>query len=167
MKIGDRRSILGIDPTKRGLAFVFFEYGELIDWGTRSAKSDPEAWLLVLGEILTTLAAEVVVLEDPDVQGCVRRPRIRTCLRAAASHAKGSDLVVLRVSRIRVRQAWKALGNRSKQSVAERLADDFPELGPLVPPPRKVFMDEDARLQIFDALTLVLAASDRAFLVSR
>jgi hypothetical protein len=45
-----------------------------------------------------------------------------------------------------------------KHAVAQAIATAFPALEPLVPRPRKSYMDEVAGVQIFDAASLVLHA---------
>ncbi len=161
MKLRDRRSILGIDPTKKGLAFVFFERGELVDWGQRYCGSRIKDELALLDLLLNTSGANVLVLENPNARGCCRRARIRELLRAAVELAKSRRVAIVRVSRRDVRALWRSRGHPTKQAVATFVAAQYlPELRHLVPPPRKLFMDEDLRLKVFDALTLVLAASD-------
>lgn len=167
MKLRDSRSILGVDPTKRGLAFVFFEHGDLIDWGTRSASRDPADILIALDELVNVHGADLVVLEDPDAKGCQRRARVRQFLRVAIARLRDRNVAMVIKPRREIRERWKTRGASTKQSVASLLAVEFPELRRLVPPPRKVFMDEDERLQIFDALTLVLAATDQTSEVGR
>ena len=63
-----------------------------------------------------------------------------------------------KMARYEVRQAWLRRGIRTKQRVAEAISAVFPELEPLVPRPRKVFGNEEAQTQIFDAASLVLHA---------
>jgi hypothetical protein len=152
---------------KRGLAFVWFERGELIDWGTRSCGREPKAGRALLDVLVNVSAADIVVLEDPDAEGCLRRAHIKQFLRVAAAHARRQGLRVVKVARRDVGMIWRDRGSSTKQAIAAKLADHFTELRHLVPPPRKLFMDEVARLQIFDALTLVLAAFDRAGSVGR
>jgi hypothetical protein len=167
MKLRDHRSILGVDPTKRGLAFVFFERGELIDWGSRKCGRELKNGLALLDVLVGTSAADIVVFENPDAEGCLRRARIRQFLRVAVAHATRQGLRVITVARREVRRTWRSRGSSTKQAIAAKLADELPELRHLVPLPRKVFKDEVARLQIFDALSLVLAASDRTPSVGR
>jgi hypothetical protein len=163
----DPRAILGVDPTKRGLAFVVFEHGELIDWGTRRCGREPTEALSALNVLLRECATELLVLEDHAADGCLRRARIREFLRAARLRCRRRGIVVISVSRRQIRDGWRASGHTNKQAIAARLANDYPELLHLVPPPRRLFMDEDERLQIFDALTLVLALSDPTIPVGR
>jgi hypothetical protein len=151
----DPRAILGIDPTKRGLAFVFFENGRLIDWGIRHAGSDTNN----LTAILKLCPADVIVLEDPNAERSERRPQMRKSLLRLGRIADARGLVVVKVGRFAVRQSWKERGVTRKHAVAREIAADFPALDVFVPRPRiKAYMDEEARVQVFDAASLVLHA---------
>ncbi len=153
--LADPRAILGIDPTKRGLAFVFFEDGRLLDWGTRRAAGKEIA---AFEGILNLCPADVIVLEDPDADGSDRRPRMRKLLHRLTRTAEARGLLVTKVSRRDVRRGWSARGVTRKHAVAKAIAEDFPVIEPLVPRPRKSYMDEEARVQVFDAASLVLHA---------
>jgi len=154
-RLADPRAILGIDPTKRGLAFVFFESGRLLDWGTRRAGGNETA---AFEGILNLCPADVIVLEDADVHGSERGPRMRKLLRRLTRAAEARGLLVTIVSRLDVRRGWSAHGVTRKHAVAKAIAEDFPVLEPLIPRPRKSYMDEEARVQVFDAASLVLHA---------
>ena len=154
-RLSDQRAILGIDPTKRGLAFVFFEGGRLIDWGIRHAGDDIDN----LEAILTLCPADLIVLEDPDAERSERRPQMRTALLRLAHAAAALGLLVVEVRRFEVREGWRERGVTRKHAVANAIAEDFPALEVFVPRPRsKPYMDEEARVQIFDAASLVLHA---------
>lgn len=154
-RISSTRSIMGIDPSSRGLAFVFFEQGVLLDWGTRRRDGQE---LDVLDDILRHFRADVLVLEDGDAPRSERRPRMRRLLGALADHAGKQGVAVIAISRARVREEWGVRGKSTKHEVAAGIAAMFPELEPLVPPPRKLYNSEKARTNIFDAASLVLAA---------
>jgi hypothetical protein len=151
----DPRAILGIDPTKRGLAFVFFEGGRLIDWGIRHAGTDVDDF----EAILKLCPADMIVLEDTNAERSERRPRMRQALLRLARAAEARGLTVVKVSRFAVRQNWKERGVTRKHTVAKQIAEDFPALEVCVPRPRiKAYMDEEARVQVFDAASLVIYA---------
>lgn len=153
--IADQRSILSIDPTPRGLAFAFFESGELLDWGTRrSGRND----LAILDRLLAMFKADVLVLEDQDAAGSERRPRMKLLLRRMAERARSQGVTMVTVSRRAVRTAYALRGITRKHGVAAAIAEAFPEVRPLVPRMRKVFRSEEARAEIFDAISLVLYA---------
>jgi hypothetical protein len=152
-QIADERSIVSVDPGSRGLAFVFFERGMLLDWGTRRRDGDE---LALLDQLLDRCNAEVLVLEDPDAARSERRPRVRRLLRLMARHAAERGVIVQTVCRYDVRQAWAARGRTRKHAVAAEIGAMFPEIEPLVPRIRKVYNGEQARADIFDAVSLVL-----------
>jgi hypothetical protein len=157
MILRSRQAILGVDPTPRGLAFVSFEDGTVQDWGTRLVDSAEDA-LRGLDVILLLCGSEVVVIEDVDAPGSVRRPRIRIILRQLADHARRRGIEVVTVPREAVYEAWSARGLTNKYSIAQEIGKEFPDLEPLVPPPRKHYDVEPAKVHLFDAASLVLHA---------
>lgn len=154
----DRRAILSVDPSKRGLAFMFFLKGQPADWGHwRTAPGRDE--IAVFRRILRTCPAEVVVLEDPRAFGCQRSPRIRRALGALAAEAETNGVEVAFVARQRVRDQWaNDQGLTRKDAVAAAIGETYPVLRPLVPKFRKIFMDEEPRSRIFDAASLAIYA---------
>jgi hypothetical protein len=151
--INDNRAVLAIDPGPRGVAFVFFENGTLLDWGTRGrGRKD----LQVLDEMLDRFKADVLVLEDPDAFGCGRRPRWKHIIRRMAERGRARGAAVETVSRYAVRRAWAADGRTNKHQVATAIAAMFPEMEPCVPRVRRDWDSEDARTGVFDAFSLLL-----------
>jgi hypothetical protein len=156
-RLAEQRSVIAIDPTTRGLAYAFFEGGELMDWGN-TAKGEEKDERALLDRLIDGCAADILVIEDPDDDGCRRRPRIRALLRALRQHALKRGLAVVRVPREGVRKAWIARGHKAKDAIAAEVVKLFRELAPILPRPREPYMTEDARIQIFDAVTLALHA---------
>jgi hypothetical protein len=155
-KIKDKRSIVAIDPTSRGLAYVFFERGELLDWGHNQSALGEQSGLVALDRLLDGCAADILVLEDPEARGVRRRPRVRTLLRSMARHARRRGIGLVSVSREEVIQTWRRREATTKEAVAEALGAEFPELESLVPPRRKFTRSEALSTNIFDALSLLL-----------
>jgi hypothetical protein len=153
MNILRGRSVVAIDPTTRGIAFVFVENGAVMDWGERM-RSPSE--LCIVDSLIDGYAADVLVLEDVDARGCERRPRIRAVLRKIVRHAVRRGVRVIAVAREDVRQAWLARGATNKETVASMIGARYPELSSVMPPPRKPGTNEDPRVNIFDAASLIL-----------
>jgi hypothetical protein len=153
----DKRSILGIDPTPRGLAFVSFEDGQVQDWGTRLVHN-PEDARADLGVLLNLCGTDVLVLEDPDAPGSARRARMRMLLRELAAHARGRGIEVVLVLRKAVTEAWVTKGQPHKYAIAQEIGTYFEELAPLVPRVRNHYDVEPARVHLFDAASLVVQA---------
>jgi hypothetical protein len=148
------RSVVAIDPTPRGIAFVFVENGEVMDWGERMRGARDE--LRIIDSLIDGCAADVLALESADAAGCERRPRIRTLLREIVKHARRRGVRVVTVAREDVRAAWLARGATNKETVAAMIAACYPELSAVVPPRRRPGANEDPRVNIFDAASLVL-----------
>jgi hypothetical protein len=155
-KIKDKRSIVAVDPTSRGLAYVFFERGELMDWGHHGSALDEQSGLVALDRLLDGCAADILVLEDPEAPRAKRRPRVKALLQSMANHARRRGIRVVAVSREEVSQAWRRRDATNKEAVAEALGAEFPELEPLVPPRREFTDSEALSTNIFDALALLL-----------
>jgi hypothetical protein len=151
--IADNRAVLAIDPGPRGVAFVFFENGTLLDWGTRGRGRKE---LQVLVEMLDWFKADVLVLEDPDAFGCERRARWKHILHRIAERARTRGVAVETVSCHAVRSAWAADSKTNKYAVAKGIAAMFPEMEPCMPRARRKWDSEDARAGVFDAFSLLL-----------
>src|SRR5262249_21709408 len=135
--LADPRPILGVDPSKRGLAFVFFVKGVPMDWGLwRTDKDDAAA---VFDRILDLCPAEVLVIEDPHAVGRQRRARMRRLLLDLAARAEKHSIEVRPVARQSVRDYWGNQGVSRKDAVGTAIAERFPVLQPLVPRFRKIF----------------------------
>lgn len=157
----DRRSIVGIDPTPRGIAFVFFEGGELLDWGNLEEDIEDAPQVALLDRILDGCAADLLILEDPQAEGAKRKPRMAHLLRLFAAHAKRRSIEVVLVARRAVHEAWAARGLTTKEAVAAAIGGMLPELAHLVPPVRKPGWNEVERVNLFDAASIVLHYDER------
>jgi hypothetical protein len=58
--------------------------------------------------------------------------------------------------RAQVRACFAEFGLATKQSIAEIIGKRIPAFERLVPPPRKIWMSEHARMGLFDAAALAL-----------
>lgn len=166
--------ILAIDPTTKGFGFAVLEGSDrLIDWGVKTVRGNKQAECLgKVRKLAEYYAAAVVALEDYKGRGSRRCPRVQHLIRAIRRWATKHRIKSRLISRAQVRRAFAPAS--TKQEIAAAIATRFPELAPLLPPPRKTWMSEDYRMNIFDAVALALtyfrvrnvrmvAASDAAF----
>jgi len=158
MRLNEKKTILAIDPTLRGLAYAVFEEGQLLDWG-RSQRTSKYDDLALLDRLIAHYGADILVVEDPDASCCRRGARVKRLLRSAREYAEMRRLKARAVRRVGVRDSWRAAGCRTSESIAARIAELFPVLQPLVPKPRKSYMPEDERVRVFGAIALALAAT--------
>jgi hypothetical protein len=76
--------------------------------------------------------------------------------------AEQQGLPVCAFSRDSVRAAFAYLGSPTKHAIAEVIAKHIPAFEPYLPPERKRWMEEDARMGIFDAAALALTFFESA-----
>ncbi len=154
----DEHRVVAIDPTSRGFGYVVLEGpGFLVDWGTRDmARADSERALSHVAELLRHYRPDGVVVEDVAAAGARRRHRVQALIDAIGSLAASRGVAVERVSRLQVHRVFARAQATTKHRIAGVIADHFPELAPRLPPLRRAWMSEDARMSIFDAAALAL-----------
>lgn len=152
--------ILAIDPSTRGFGFAVFEGPDrLIDWGlvhVGHAKNDE--CLKRLEDLMGLYAPWGFVAEDCWDPGSRRRPRTHTLINQALEYAAFFDRHVIAVPWRTVRVVVGGSPKATKEEVAQAVARRFPEIAHRLPPHRKPWMSEDARMSLFDAVALGVAA---------
>jgi hypothetical protein len=157
--------VLAIYLTKRGFAFVLFE-GSLspLDWG-KTRRYGPEKndhCLKIAGALFNRYHPDVLVLQDTSWAGARRSQRITNLNASLFEFGERHGVAVCAFSRDRVRAAFSYLGSPTKQAIAEAIAKHIPAFEPYLPPERKPWMEEDARMGIFDAAALALTFFESA-----
>jgi hypothetical protein len=167
MTLAEKR-VLAVDPTHRGFGYVLLEGPDfLVDWGVYSVSGTKNlACARALAQLIDLYRPDVLVLEDSSVKDCRRRARVRRLLDELGALARQRGLQVRNVSRKKVTQTFARQTSLNKNELAQVIVTRFPELTPHLPPQRKPWMSEDARMAIFDAaafaLTLFAALKHRA-----
>jgi hypothetical protein len=151
--------VTAIYLNSRGFAFVLFE-GPLAprDWGVVEAREGDkrERLLSRIDGLLSRYRPNVLVLQDTSHNGTHRPHRIRRLNVAVAEAAQRYGFPVLSFSRTEVRNHFAYLGSVTKDTIAAEIAKHIPAFERFLPPPRKVWKSEDARMGIFDAAALAL-----------
>jgi len=146
--------LLAIDPTSKGFGFVALEGAErLIDWGLvdlHGKRSNLSGRLLGL---LRQTDPQMLVVEA--LNESRRGDRAREVIAEAKSVATDRGISVQAVSRAEVSEHFGTSAS-SKDRLAERLSEIFPDLGPILPPKRRAWMARDDRMAVFDALSLAV-----------
>jgi len=151
--------VLALYPNTRGFAFVVFE-GSLapVDWSVKEIRGlqKNSRCLLAIEALLGRYTPDVVVLQDTSIDGTRRAKRV------CELNASIEELVIERgisiqaYSRAQVRETFSRFGVASKYSIAESIAKHVPAFERYLPPPRKLWMSEDARMCLFDAAALAM-----------
>jgi hypothetical protein len=143
----------------RGFAFALFE-GTLspYDWRmleVRAPNKDKEC-LDKITAILDRSEPDVLVLQNMGPGGTARASRLVALNNAVESAAHQKGIPVFKYSRAEVYDCFASAGFVNKQVLAELIAKHIPAFEQYVPPPRKPWKSEDARMGIFDAAALAL-----------
>lgn len=150
------RRLLSIDPSVAGFGFAVIEGGNrLVDWGVaRIWSRNDQEFLARIESMIDRYRPALVVLEDRS--GSRRRSRSLRRLRLVASYCVARPLPIAFVTRRSVRQAFGESG-RTKHDIATAIVMEFRELESRLPKPRKAWMPEDEQMNIFDAISFVVA----------
>jgi hypothetical protein len=157
--------VLSVYLNTRGVAFVLFESAlSPFDWGVKEVRGRRKH-SRALAKIITILnryEPGVLVLQDTSSNGTPRAHRVAELNAAIAELGEGRGIPVYAYSREYVRRAFGYLGTTNKQIIAEVIAKHIPAFERYVPPPRKPWMSEDARMGLFDAAALALVFFQKA-----
>jgi len=152
---------LAVDPTTKGFAFVVLEDGSLVDWGVRHAGvSKNSGSVRKLRVLLKRYTPDMLVVEDVNHRSSRRWRRVRQLVAWFSREARHQHIALRRVAHQQVRKHFAAYSPHvTKYGVALALAERFPELRERLPRVRKMWMTEDERMSIFDALAMALVAT--------
>src|ERR1700730_14181193 len=156
--------VLSVYFNTRGFAFALFESPlSPVDWGVKEMRGSRKhaRSLDRLVAIFNRYRPDILVIQDTSRQGTPRAQRIIQLNIAIAKLAKKRDVPVYAYSRADVFNAFGYLGASNKQILSEIIAKHLPAVERYVPPPRKPWKSEDARMGIFDAAALALVFFQR------
>jgi hypothetical protein len=153
--------LLAIALSTRGFGFVVMEgQNTIIECGGRVATGeDKNAQSIAKADkLLNFYEPDVLVLQDVEAKGSHRAPRIKMLNRQIKAVAKKRKIRVKLISGKQLRTLLLGNPKGTKHEMAEALARQFPdELVSRLPPKRKPWKSEDARMDVFDAAALAVA----------
>lgn len=102
---------------------------------------------------------DVLVLSDVNAEGTYRCRRIKKLDRAVVALAKSRKLKVVKISGTELRGALLSNKAGTKHEMAQLLAKRYPaKLASRLPPKRRAWDSENARMDIFDSVGLAVAS---------
>lgn len=149
--------VLSLYPTSRGYAYVLFEGAQSpYDWGVKDIrKKHKNDWTLSSIQVLIErYRPDYLVIEDYTEKGSRRSSRIRKLYRMLTHLAETEHIDVFRASRSATRVCFEPLGARTKYEIAQVIARQLPAFAHRLPRLRKIWMSEDPRQSLFDAVAL-------------
>jgi Holliday junction resolvasome RuvABC endonuclease subunit len=159
MTLGRYKLVTAVYLNARGFAFALFE-GQLapLDWGVFEARgrNKEERILSRVDDLFSRYRPDVVVLQDTSSNNAHQPERICRLNAAISEIAEQYGFSIVFFSRADVRQRFGYLGIATKDTIAAAIAKHIPAFERFLPPPRKLWKSEDARMGIFDAAALAL-----------
>jgi hypothetical protein len=162
--ISGKIRILAISLSSTGFGYAVMEGNDqLVGYGKMVIKKNKSARVLVhTGKIVSRYQPNVLVLQDVNAKGAYRHQRIKKLHRRITARAKKRKIKVVEISGKELRNTLLGDTAGTKQEMAELLAKRFPdELASRLPTKRKAWTSEDSRMDIFDAVGIVLAHQQR------
>lgn len=151
--------ILAVSPSRWGFGFVVLEgTNVLVDWDAKVTTKEKNPWCLKeVDKLIHRYGPDAIVLYDYS-SGSKRSARIRRVNKSLIVLARGHKIKVESFTPEKVARIFFADATGTKHDVATALATQFPdELGFRLPPKRTAWMNQDRRMDIFDAAALAVA----------
>ena len=92
---------------------------------------------------------DVLVMEAAGRNGSRRCARIRELISDLRKLATKKKVATRSFSRRGVRETFADSGAVTKYEIATEITQQFPELGQVLPPPRRLWMPEDKRMAVY------------------
>jgi hypothetical protein len=149
--------VLAVYPNTRGFAFILFE-GPLapVDWAVveTRGKDKNQRCMRRIRRLLERYTPDALVLQRMGEGGTRRARRIQSLNENILALAGQLNINCFTFSRDEVHRTFSYLGIVNKQAIAGTLARHIPALERYLPPPRKIWKSEDARMGLFEAAAL-------------
>lgn len=146
--------MVAFSPSRRGLGYCVFDTPRTpVDWGCGDYREDKMAQTLKkVGSLLKLYQPKIIVLENPD-DTANRADHIKDLITAITEVALKEDVAVRHYSSEEVRQVFP-VANKGKR--ARDIVKVLPELRADLPPKRQAWNPQHPRMQVFDAVSLIL-----------
>jgi|SRR5882724_11712344 len=166
----EQARILGISLSSRGFGYAIME-GEnrLVRYGNMVIKEDKSTRVLDhIAKLINRFQPNVLALHNVTAKGAHRHIRIKKLHRKVLALAGKYKMKVMQHSNEELRNVLLGNEGGTKHEMAELLAKKFPdELATRLPPKRKNWMSEDARMDIFDAVGLAVVLQSKILILPK
>ena len=148
---------LAIYPSTRGFGFVVFEgISSPIDWGIKQFRENKNTQTVVeASRLMRRYEPDALILEDYKGSGSRRAKRIEQLISLIGEVAQERGVRTFRYSRSMIRQCFREWDAKSKDDIARAIVSALPLFKAQLPPRRRIWMSEDSRMGIFDAISLI------------
>lgn len=154
----NEKRILAIDVASRGFGYAVLEGPKLlIDWGVKETRENKRKKTLALTrDFLERYQPDLIVVEDYAAKGSRRCQRTRDLIGRIQELASAKGVKTKSFSRRAVKKVFSEGGATNRHRMATLVSWKFHELAPRLPPVRKLWMSEDPRMAMFNAVALAM-----------
>jgi hypothetical protein len=150
--------VLAIALTARGFGYCAMENQVILECGNKEVRGNknPNS-VSKIEKLMRQFLPSVLVLQDVNATGCRRAPRIKALHQQVIGLAAKQKCKVVLFTGKKLR--LKLLGDvkGTKHEMAEMLAKIYPvELAAKLPPKRRLWENEDRRMDMFDGVGLAI-----------
>jgi hypothetical protein len=153
--------VLAIYPYRKGFGFAVFSGVDLVDWGLARVYSTHEEEVLIRVQVLIE-RHQACALATEDGTNSRRGDRSRRLVERMIGYGRLRGLQVMTVSRDVAREVFGLDGRATNHDLSVRLASYFIELQQILPTKRRFYDSEDARTNVFRAVSIAAAAQCRS-----
>jgi len=150
--------LLAIDPMYRGFGFALFEKpNSLVDWGITDIRLNINGRSIQrIKQLIEFYRPDRIVLEDIRSESSRRCKRVEQFIDKIHILAKENEAKISSYSAKQVQEVFVQFKCHNKHERAKAICEWLPELSSRMPPKRAIWMSEDPRTNLFDAVALAL-----------
>ena len=148
--------VLGVHPTCKGMGWVVLEgQGQPSDWAVVRSTDNRRCIAHIEGFLDPQLVA-CVVFEEFSGRAAQRGIRVQHLCSEIVRLAKAAGIVSHVYSRSTIQAHFASVGPASRYDIAKVVAKQLSGFDHRLPPRRRPWMGEDARLALFDAAAIAV-----------
>jgi Holliday junction resolvasome RuvABC endonuclease subunit len=149
--------ILAVYPNVNGLGYAVFEkHLRPVDWGMKTARKRKHVTMMRHATWLIHLFKPAMIILPVRSTVMAGSQRLQKIAAEIEKLATSCGMTVHWYSRSDIKAAFAQYGAESKDAIARAIARLLPEFEQHVPPVRKIWMSEDYRMGLFDAVALAM-----------
>ena len=150
--------VLSLFPNHRGLGFVCIEWPKkLLDAGM--AVVHPVSNSQFLDRVIKYIdffKPSVIIIRNCKGKKSDREKRIENIVDDITTYSEKNHIPIYGYTRQQIRDVFEQFGATTKNEIAKKIIEWFPQLEWRAPTIRKAWMDEDCNMGVFDAFALAV-----------
>ena len=150
---------MAVQPYTRGFAFALFEGAPSpVDWGVKVVKqgNTDAATIAAVEKLVALWHPELLLVMDYGKNPKGPSVRIQRMHEQIGFIAAKNGIPIRRYGRAQIQRCFSGVGATTRYQIAQAIASQIPAFGEQLPAPRKVWETEDPRMNMFDAIGLVM-----------